>query len=221
MNLDPHKGQNVLHVGVLPSQARAGMILLHGRAGTAKGVLRLVPQLAVEGACFIAPQAEGNSWYPERFTSDLAKNEPWVSSSLMTIRRTLDQLCEAGLRMEQVVLLGFSQGACLALEYVARNPCRYGGVAAISGSLMGEEVRSFGHASALQGTPIMLGYGDQDKRVPSRRVIDTATVMRDLGAQADLRVFTGWGHSIHQDELILAREMLARISSRTWSNTTE
>ncbi len=197
------------------------MILLHGRAGTAKGILRLVPQLAVEAACFVAPQAEGNSWYPERFISNLAKNEPWVSSSLMTIRRTLEQLCEAGLRMEQVVLFGFSQGACLALEYIARNPCRYGGVMAISGSLMGEEVRSFGQSSALQNTPILLGYGDQDKRVPRQRVIDTATVMRDLGAQADLHVFTGWGHSIHQDELTLARDMLAQISSRPWSNTVE
>lgn len=189
------------------------MILLHGRAGTAKGILRLVPQLAVEAACFVAPQAEGNSWYPERFTSDLAKNEPWVSSSLLTIRRTLEQLCEAGLRREQVVLFGFSQGACLALEYVARNPGQYGGVAAISGSLMGEAVRSFGHATALQGTPILLCYGDQDKRVPCQRVIDTASVMRDLGAQVDSHVFSEWGHSIHPDELILARDMLARISS--------
>ena len=221
MNLDPHKGQVVLHAGASLTEARAGMILLHGRAGTAKGILRLVPQLAIEGACFMAPQAEGNSWYPERFISNLANNEPWLSSSLMTIRRTLEQLCEAGLRMEQVVLFGFSQGACLALEYVARNQCRYGGVAAISGSLMGEEVRSFGHSLALQGTPILLGYGDQDKRVPSQRVIDTATVMRDLGAQTDLRVFTGWGHSIHQDELTLARDILARIPSQSWSNTAE
>ena len=138
MNLDPHKEQDALYAGAPIGMARAGIILLHGRAGTAKGMLRLAPQLMVEDVCFVAPQAEGNSWYPESFTSELMNNEPWVSSSLLCIKRMLMQFGEAGISPEKVMLFGFSQGACLALEYLARNPRRYGGLAAHKRQLDGE-----------------------------------------------------------------------------------
>lgn len=207
----PHQGQPVLRAGSLPDKARAAMIMVHGRGATAESILTLADELARPDFAFLAPQASGNSWYPYSFLAPIADNEPGLSSGLAVIAGLLADLDAAGLPAEQVILLGFSQGACLSLEFAARNARRYGGVVGLSGGLVGPDDTPRDYPGSLDGTPIFLGCSDIDPHIPKERVHHTTEVLRKLGGDVTERLYPAMGHTVNQDELDFVREMMARL----------
>lgn len=207
----PHQGQPVSTAGRPLSQARAAMILIHGRGATAQGILELARALPHPDMAYLAPQAHGQSWYPYSFLAPLAQNEPGLTSALEVISDLAAQIEEAGIPSERIILAGFSQGACLACEFVARRARRYGGLLAFSGGLIGPPGTPRTYSGTLAGTPVFLGSSDPDPHVPVVRVRETATVLQNLGAGVTLRLYPAMGHTIIQDEIDLAQPIVAQI----------
>ncbi|MFB6249593.1 MAG: alpha/beta hydrolase [Salinibacter sp.] len=203
----PHQDQPLLDHGASLTDAAAAMILLHGRGASARGILALADELDVPDVAYLAPQAAGRSWYPESFMAPTEQNEPQLGSALQAVGDAIAHALEAGLTEEQVLLLGFSQGACLATTYAVRHPQRYGGVVGLSGGLIGPEA-PVDVEGLLDGTPIFLGCSDQDPYIPLERVQETADVFRDLGASVTERVYEGMGHTTNEDELRHIRTLL-------------
>ena len=209
----PHQGTEPERAGVPPEDARAGVVLLHGRGATARGILDLAREIEVDGVAYLAPGASNNTWYPQSFLAPVSANEPGRSSGLQAIGDAVGTLVEAGVPEERVVLGGFSQGACLATEFAARNPRRYGGAFALSGGLIGEtvEVEDYAaeHEGAMDGTPVFLGCSDVDPHIPVERVHDTREVFEALGAEVTERIYEGMGHTVNADELEHVRGIVA------------
>ena len=205
---DPHAGQPVRTAGVPLADARAAVVMLHGRGGTAEDILTLVPMLGTDDVAYLAPQAAGGTWYPFGFMSPIERNEPGITSAMNTVGRLIAQIELDGVDPAQTYLLGFSQGACLATEYVARHARRFGGVAGLSGGLIGPEGTSRDYAGSLDGTPVFLGCSDVDGHIPAERVRETAEVLRRLGADVTMRLYPGMGHTINEDELAAVQAML-------------
>jgi predicted esterase len=193
------------------SRARAAMLMVHGRGASADDILTLTDQLSQPGFAYLAPQAAGNTWYPNRFLVPLEENEPWLSSALTFVGDVFADILKAGLPPERIILLGFSQGACLALEYAARNARRYGGLVGLSGALIGPEETPRDYPGSLDGTPVFLGCSDVDFHVPKERVDRTAQVLQELGAQVTERLYPGLGHTVNQDELDFVRRMMQNL----------
>jgi predicted esterase len=189
------------------------MILIHGRGASARDIMTVAAAVAEPGFAFLAPEAAGGSWYPNRFMEPLESNEPWLSSALETVGRVL-ALAEEQLPVEYVILLGFSQGACLALEYAARNARRYGGLIGLSGGLIGPDDTPRDYPGSLDGTPVFLGCSDVDPHIPARRVLETANVLEALGAKVTTRLYPGMGHEVNADELDHVRRMMAAVPRR-------
>ncbi|HEX8959357.1 MAG TPA: dienelactone hydrolase family protein [Solirubrobacterales bacterium] len=206
---DPHRGQPILAAGTPPDQARAAVVCLHGRGAGAEDILGLAEMLALPDLAYLAPEAAGSIWYPEHFRVPTARNQPWLDSALGVVGVLLEYLARGGIPAERVALLGFSQGACLALEYAARNPRRYLAVFGLSGGLIGADDELDGHAGDLAGTPVFLGCSDVDYYIPKERVERTAEVLRGLGADVTTRLYGGMGHTVNEDELDFARGLLS------------
>lgn len=197
------------------TSAQATMVLLHGRGATAANILELAAELAQPGFAYLAPQASGNSWYPYPFLAPLSSNEPGLSSGLATIAGALDYLAAAGFSTERTILLGFSQGACLMLEFVARHARRYGGVVGLSGGLIGPEDTPRRYPGSLQETPAFIGCSDVDPHIPKERVQLTTEVFRRLGGSVTERLYPAMGHTVNQDEIEFIRGMMsALVASR-------
>ncbi|MBA3873532.1 MAG: alpha/beta hydrolase [Anaerolineae bacterium] len=207
---DPHQGQPIRYTGVGLEHAKAVMIMLHGRGATAEDILTLTSEFNQSGFLYIAPQAAGYQWYPNRFMMPIATNEPYLSSALKLVDDNVNAVVAAGIPKTKIVLLGFSQGACLALEYVARNPQRYGGIAGLSGGLIGDVIREY-HGS-MDETPMFLGCSDKDMHIPKERVIESAAVFRGLGANVIDRLYPNMGHTVNEDELETVSRMMASVS---------
>jgi len=205
---DAHQDQPVLDAGASLSDAQVVMILLHGRGASARGMLSLADELDVPGVAYLAPQAARRSWYPESFMAPIEQNEPALSSALQVVDGLIDRVCETALTEEQIVLGGFSQGACLATEYAARHPQRYGGVVGLSGGLIGPEDTEFDYEGTLDGTPVFLGCSDQDPYIPLERVEETAEVLRHLSAKVTKRIYEGMAHTTNEDEFNHIRSLL-------------
>lgn len=203
-----HQGQPVAHKGVSLQEAKVAMILIHGRGGDANGILPLISHFEAEGFAYLAPSASGNSWYPKRFIAPRENNEPYLSSALETVSNLLQEVGEAGIPPEKTILLGFSQGACLAIEFVARNPEKYGGVVALSGGLIGAEGELEGYEGSLDGTPVFLGCSDTDFHIPVGRVHETRDILTTMGAIVDERIYEGMGHTINNDEVQAVSELM-------------
>ena len=210
MSDDPHRGQPVATAGLPLAQAAGVLLLVHGRGATARSILTLADPLHDPQWAYLAPQAAGGTWYPQGFLAPLEDNEPWLSSALARLRRVLDQVAAAGPGLDRTVILGFSQGACLALETAARNPARYGAVVGLTGGLIGPPGRPLGLAGDLAGTPVLLAAGDPDPHVPWWRVEETAAAFAALGAEVDLRRYPGLPHTVNEEELALTRELMRR-----------
>jgi predicted esterase len=210
---DPHQGQPVYTAGQLLEEAKAAMILLHGRGATAHDILNLASDLNHDGFSFIAPQAAGNTWYPHRFLAPLEYNEPFLSSALAAIERALTQVEAAGISRDRVLIGGFSQGACLAAEFVVRHAGSYGGLFVLSGGLIGPPGTTWQSDGRLERVPIFLGCGTADPHIPLDRVQETANVFRGMGAEVTERIYPGMGHMINQDELNHVRGMMQAITS--------
>lgn len=204
-----HDGRALKFKGTPLNEAKAAVLMLHGRGDSARGILSLADVLATAGVAYAAPEAEGNTWYPHSFLTPLERNEPQLSSALKAVQDALSELEAAGIARENTVLLGFSQGACLALESAARNATRYGGVIALSGGLIGPDGTPRDYAGSLSGTPVFLGCSDVDAHIPEARVSESAEVMERLGGAVDLRIYPGMGHIVNQDEVAAAGEIIA------------
>ena len=206
--LDPHAGQSVLASGAALTDARLVAILLHGRGASAEDILGLASDLRLTDVAYLAPQAAGNTWYPYSFLTPMDKNEPSLSSALGTVAAQVAHLGERGISPDRVALMGFSQGACLALEYAARHARRYACVAAFSGGLIGPPGTPRDYAGSFDGTSIFLGCSDIDPHIPLERVKESAEVCRRMGATVDERIYPGMGHTVNVDEMTSVRAML-------------
>lgn len=207
-----HETQPVAYAGANLIDAEAALVMIHGRGGDATGILPLANHFEAQGFALAAPSARGNTWYPERFIAPRAANEPYLSSALNAVGQLVASLKEAGIPSQKIVLLGFSQGACLAVEYAARNPQRYGGVVVLSGGLIGAEGELTGYEGSLEGTPVFLGCSDVDFHIPVQRVHESETVLKGLGAVVDKRIYPGMGHTINDDEVATVRDLLASLT---------
>jgi phospholipase/carboxylesterase len=197
--------------------ARAAVILVHGRGASAESILTLAGELSqpvnaakdgLSNVAFLAPQAPGNAWYPYSFLAPIEQNEPYLSNSLRTLENLVDQLGISGIPAERVGLVGFSQGACLALEFAARHARRYGAIAGLSGGLIGPPGTPRDYPGSLEGTPVFLGCSDVDPHIPEARVWETDEVMEKLGAQVTTRIYPDMGHTVSEEELSSVRRML-------------
>jgi phospholipase/carboxylesterase len=208
----PHQGQPVLTAGEVLEGAKAAMIMIHGRGASADDILSLAAEVNQPGFAYLAPQAAGYTWYPNSFLSPIASNEPGLSSGLAVIASLLDRVAAAGIPAERTILLGFSQGACLSLEFVARNARRYGGVAGLSGGLIGPDDTSRDYPGSLAATPVFLGCSDADFHIPKERVLFSAEVLQQLGAAVTTRLYPRMGHTVNRDELKAVRTMMQTVA---------
>jgi len=206
-----HQGQPVQMRAEAPGRARAAMLMLHGRGARAEDILSLADQLAQPGFSYFAPHAAGNTWYPKRFLEPLQDNEPWLSSALELVSDTFTGILNFGFRPERIMILGFSQGACLTLEFAARNARRYGGVAGLTGALIGPDDLPRDYPGSLAGTPVFLGCSDVDFHVAKERVEATAEILRNLGGSVTRRLYPNMEHTVNQDELEFVRGMMQSV----------
>lgn len=204
----PHQDMPVSTAGASLSTARAAMVMVHGRGASAAGILSLVPALNHPEFIYLAPNAAGNTWYPYSFLMPMERNEPGISSGIQAISELLDHIEKTGIPRERTILLGFSQGACLALEFAARNARRYAGVAGFSGGLIGPDGTSRDYSGSLDGTPVFLGCSDIDSHIPKERVDETADVLEKLGGAVTKRIYAGMGHEVNEDEIEFVRGMM-------------
>jgi predicted esterase len=208
----PHQGQRVVTTGAPLRDAKGAVVMVHGRGATPESILALAQPLARPEFAYLAPQAAGGAWYPNSFMAPIPRNEPGITSGLQAIADVLSIVQAQGIAPERVVLLGFSQGACLSLEYAARNARRYGGVATLSGGLIGPDGTPRDYAGSMDGTPVFLGCSDVDFHIPRERVEESAEVMRGLGADVTLRLYPGMGHQVNEDEITHVQAILDGIA---------
>lgn len=213
---DPHANAQVLHYGAPLDVATAAVILIHGRGATAESMLRLAPDLLdgldiADNVAFLAPQADQNIWYPQRFIAPIVENEPWLSGALGMIDRIVDSLATAGLEPKAVLIAGFSQGACLSLEYAARGSRPIGAVAGFSGALIGPPDEPHYPMLDVKDLPVFIGSGTMDDHVSPELVRESGRHFEDNGAKVDLRIYDGMTHTINGDEIAAVRNMIQRL----------
>ena len=210
----PHQGQAVHVAGAPLEKAIAAMVMVHGRGATAESILTLVPAFDAEGFAFLAPQASGNTWYPNSFLAPIPGNEPGLSSGLAAIGDVIARIEKAGLKREKIMLLGFSQGACLSVEYAARHAARYGGVACLSGGLVGPDGTPRDYAGTFDQTPAFFGCSDVDAHIPAARVVETAAVLERMGARVTMKLYPGMGHLVNEDEIEQVSAMMQEVAGK-------
>lgn len=204
---DPHAEQPVERRGPAPAAARLAVILVHGRGDSAAGILGLADHFDLDDVAWLAPQAAGHAWYPYSFLAPMEQNQPGLDSGLRRIDGLVAGLGADGVPPDRIVLMGFSQGACLAQEYAARHARRYAAVAGLSGGLIGPAGTRREYPGGFEGTPVFLGCSDIDSHIPVERVHESADVFRRMGAAVDERIYPGMGHTVNRDEL----EAVARL----------
>jgi phospholipase/carboxylesterase len=205
---DPHRDQPVVTLGAGLSQAAAAVILLHGRGASADDILGLATEMYDERLAYLAPQAAGNAWYPYSFMAPIEQNEPWLSSALAKVGSIVQQAVAAGLSRDLIFVCGFSQGACLSSEFVARNPARYGGLIALTGGLIGPPEADLHHDGDLGGMPALLSSGDPDPHVPWSRVLESAQQFTAMGAAVQTQRYPGRPHTVFPQEIKSARDLI-------------
>lgn len=210
----PHQKQTPVFSGTEPEDAKAAMIMIHGRGATAESILMLADELDVSDLHLAAPQADGFTWYSYSFLAPVQQNEPGLSSGLQAIYDLLTELDSKGFPPEKVILLGFSQGACLASEFAARHPARYGGLIVLSGGLIGEEISSGNYSGSLERTPVFMGCSDIDPHIPVERVHASANILEDLGASVTKKIYPGMGHTVTQDEIEHANDIIRSVCGK-------
>ena len=198
---DPHAGQPVLRAGSPVADARLVAIMIHGRGASAENILQLAREFHAADIAYLAPQAAGSTWYPYSFLSPIDQNEPGMSSGLRVIELLIDDVTRQGIQPERIVLMGFSQGACLSLEFAARHPRQYAAIVGFSGGVIGPPGTPRDYAGTFDRTPVFLGCSDVDPHIPLERVHETAAVFRRMGASVDERIYPGMGHTVANDEL--------------------
>ena len=211
----PHDGAAVLTGGTPITEASGALILVHGRGATADGMLDLARHFRAERLAWLAPQANGNTWYPFPFLAPIPQNQPSLDSALAVIGALVAQVTAAGIPEERQFLLGFSQGACLSLEFAARSDRRWGGIVGLSGGVIGPPGTTWERPRGIAGTPIFLGCSDADPHIPLARVHETRALFERLGAVVDERIYPNLPHTITSDEITAAEAMLRAITRQT------
>ena len=204
---NPHLGQPVRQFGASLKEAEGAVVMLHGRGGSAEDILSLASAMYRPGLAYLAPQAAGHSWYPYSFLAPREENEPWLSSALSLVKSTVQMALDAGIGVEKIVLCGFSQGACLSAEFVARNPRRYGGLIGFTGGLIGASLDDV-YPGELGEMPVFLGSGDPDPHVPWARVEKTGELLRGMGASVTMRRYPGRHHTISGEEVDFGKRLV-------------
>lgn len=190
------------------NEAQKILIMLHGRGGSADDILAMGAHLNVEEYALLAPQATNNSWYPKSFLAQPSENEPWLSSALDVVKDVVEQVKSRGIASRNIYFLGFSQGACLTLEYIARNPEKFGGVAAFTGGLIGDKIDQDKYSGDLAGTPIFIGSGNPDDHVPVERVQRTGEILNKMKASVRVEIYENRPHTISQEEIEQANKLI-------------
>ena len=202
----------IVQRGSAPEKARGAIILIHGRGSSAADILSLAAYFERDDLLYLAPEAPSSQWYPLPFMSPIERNEPGITNGMLAIDDTLALLAEHGITAERTVLLGFSQGACLATEYAARHARRYGGVVGLSGGLIGPDGTPRTYAGSCDGSPVFLGCSDVDAHIPLRRVHETRDVFIRLGADVTERIYPGMPHTVNDDEIAFVNQLLETLS---------
>lgn len=205
----PHQGQQRLTAGTPLPEASAAAVLVHGRGATARSIVQMASEFQRDGLSLLAPQAARNTWYPNSFLAPVEQNEPGRTSGLQAVDDAVTEATQAGIPTDRVLILGFSQGACLASEFVARNTRRYGGLVAFSGGLIGETIDEDDYGGDLEGTPVFLGCSDVDPHIPIERVHETSRVFERLNGDVEERIYEGMGHGVNQDEIEYVSSLVA------------
>ena len=205
---DPHSAEPIVRAGTPLVQAAGAIILLHGRGGSAQDVLGLGAAIAPPGFALLAPQAAGHTWYPYSFLAPRVQNEPGLSSALGRVAAALELATGSGLSTDKVAICGFSQGACLATEFVGRHPRRYAALLAFTGGLIGPPDEPISLTGNLQQTPVLLSSGDPDAHVPWIRVLQTAGLLAGIGGVVETRRYQGRPHTVLQEEVLDAKQLL-------------
>ncbi len=208
---DPHANQALVTAGPRPEEALGTVIFLHGRGDFAENILSLGNAMGIAELAGVAPQAAGHTWYPNSFLAPVESNQPYLDSGLKRIEAIVADLLSRGVPSERIAVLGFSQGACLACEFAARHPRKYGAIIALTGGLIGPPGSLKKHRGSLEGTPVFLGTSDPDPHVPPERVKETEIELRRMGGEVVMISYPGLPHTINQDELGIARQMLQRM----------
>lgn len=210
----PHQGQPVVTAGRPLDKADAAVVMVHGRGASAESILTLADEFGRPEPAYVAPQAAGSTWYPYSFMAPIQQNEPYLSSALELLEAVLAKLEAEGIPPERTVLLGFSQGACLTLEFAARHAQPFGGLVALSGGLIGPPGTRRDYPGSFDGTPVFLGCSDRDPHIPEERVHESAEVFRRMDARVTERIYPGLGHTVNQDELLWVRDLLGSLARR-------
>ncbi|HTK08225.1 MAG TPA: dienelactone hydrolase family protein [Ktedonobacteraceae bacterium] len=208
-----HEGQPLVTRGRPLDASRNVVIMMHGRGRTTDDILTLADRIGDDSFTYLAPAAKDNTWYPFSFLAPTSSNEPFLSSALTVYDTLIRNLLEQGFSRERIVLLGFSQGACLTAEYAVRNAARYGGIVLFTGGLIGPPGTQWQYPGSFGGTPIFLGTSDIDGFVPLERVQESARIFRQMGADVIERVYPGMDHLVNDDEIAFARSMLHEVSA--------
>jgi predicted esterase len=208
----PHAGQPILGWGKPLGQAPIAVIMIHGRGAGPENILELAPVLARPNATYLAPAAANNTWYPYSFMSDIARNEPFLSSALSVLGSLVCEVEAAGVARDHIVVMGFSQGACLTTEFAIRNASRFGGFAAFSGGAIGPPGTKWDESGRFDGTPFFFGCSDVDPHIPEPRVIESAELCERMGAAVTKRIYPGMGHIVNDDEIAHVRSLLDALS---------
>ncbi|XWN36936.1 MAG: alpha/beta hydrolase [Balneola sp.] len=205
----PHQNQKTASNGIDLSDAKLAMIMIHGRGASAESIIGLGNEFETnDKITFMAPQARGFTWYPYSFLAPAGKNQPGLNSGLQAIADLIAEIKKEGISKENIFLLGFSQGACLATEFVARHPGKYAGVIGLSGGLIGEKINPSVYSGDLEGTPVFLGCSDVDPHIPKERVDETEAVFEKLGGKVTKKIYPGMGHLVNEDEIFEIQRVL-------------
>ena len=200
--------KNIITAGKELNSDSKVLIMLHGRGGAAEDILSLASHLSVKDFTLLAPQATGNTWYPYSFLASSSQNEPWLSSALELLNDVLKDLYNKGIPSENIYFTGFSQGACLMLEFVTRNANKYGGIAAFTGGLIGDKIYRKNYKGDFQNTPVFIGTSDPDPHVPVERVYATSNILKEMNAAVTEKVYNNMGHTINQNEIEIANKIV-------------
>ena len=203
-----HRIENTLAAGASPKDAKAAVILVHGRGATPESMLPLAEAFGRDDIFYLAPRATQNTWYPNSFLAPIEMNEPWLSSALSLLGALVDRLAADGFSSDRIGIIGFSQGACLTSEFIARNARRYGMAGVLTGGIIGPPGTPRNYSGSLDGTPVFLGSSDIDPHVPLERIKETTAVLTKLGADVDERIYPRMGHTVNDDEVKAVKELL-------------
>lgn len=207
-NLNSMHQKQIISTGKPLSEADKAVIFIHGRGGSAQDILGLSKELNVKNYALLAPQATNNTWYPLSFLAPIQQNEPWLSSAILIVSDLVTEINNAGIHSSNIYFVGFSQGACLSLEFVTRNARLWGGVAAFTGGLIGDKIYTEHYSGDFAGTPVFIGTSDPDSHVPVERVNTTANLMQSMNAKVTEKIYLNMGHTIIKEEIDLVNELI-------------